>query len=88
MKNVILSGLAMAFLFVACNANTDSTKEATPNETITTDTTVKTENRSPVVAGQQYACSMHPEVTGKKGERCHKCNMELTEPVKNKEIPE
>jgi plasmid stability protein len=29
-----------------------------------------------------YACSMHPEVTGKKGEKCSKCGMALTEPVK------
>ncbi|TAK35388.1 MAG: DUF3347 domain-containing protein [Saprospiraceae bacterium] len=29
-----------------------------------------------------YACSMHPEVTGKKGEKCSKCGMELTVPVK------
>lgn len=28
-----------------------------------------------------YACPMHPEVTGKKGEKCSKCGMELTEPV-------
>jgi len=28
-----------------------------------------------------YACPMHPEVTGAKGEKCSKCNMELTEPV-------
>lgn len=26
-----------------------------------------------------YACSMHPEVTGKKGDQCSKCGMELTE---------
>jgi hypothetical protein len=25
-----------------------------------------------------YACPMHPEVTGKKGEKCSKCGMELT----------
>jgi hypothetical protein len=30
---------------------------------------------------QMYACSMHPEVIGKKGETCSKCGMELTEPV-------
>ncbi len=30
---------------------------------------------------QMYACSMHPEVIGKKGEACSKCGMELTEPV-------
>ena len=28
---------------------------------------------------------MHPEVTGKKGEDCSKCGMELTEPVAQSE---
>jgi len=26
-----------------------------------------------------YACSMHPEVTGKKGDKCSKCGMDLDE---------
>ncbi len=30
---------------------------------------------------QLYSCSMHPEITGKKGEACSICGMELTEPV-------
>lgn len=29
-----------------------------------------------------YSCSMHPEVTGKKGDKCSKCGMDLTVPVK------
>ena len=33
---------------------------------------------------QLYACSMHPEVTGKKDSACNKCGMKLTEPVKEK----
>lgn len=33
---------------------------------------------------QLYACSMHPEVTGKKDSVCSKCGMKLTEPVKEK----
>lgn len=28
-----------------------------------------------------YACPMHPEVTGKQGEKCSRCGMELTKPV-------
>ncbi len=32
---------------------------------------------------QMYSCPMHPEVTGKKGEKCSKCGMELTEAVKS-----
>ncbi len=27
---------------------------------------------------QTYACSMHPEITGNKGDKCSKCGMELT----------
>ncbi len=32
-------------------------------------------------ASELYACSMHPEVTGKKGAECSECGMELTEKV-------
>ena len=32
-----------------------------------------------------YACPMHPEVKGKKDEKCSKCGMKLTVPVKNAE---
>ena len=67
MKNLILSAIAMAFVLVSCN---QKNKEA-----VTTDSE-KIESTS-----QLYACSMHPEVTGKKGEKCSKCGMELTEPV-------
>jgi hypothetical protein len=74
MKNILFSAFAMSFVFIACNSNTDKTKET------------KTENVSPI-AEQLYACSMHPEVTGKKGEKCSKCGMELTVSVKNNETP-
>ena len=69
MKNVFLSVLAMVFVLIACNSNTDKTKET------------KTEKES-IPTEQMYACSMHPEVIGKKGDKCPKCGMELSEPVK------
>lgn len=34
---------------------------------------------------KMYACPMHPEVIGKKNERCSKCGMELTVLVPEKE---
>jgi hypothetical protein len=68
MKNIILSAVAMAFVLVSCNQKNKQTETATSEKTET--------------ASQLYACSMHPEVTGKKGEKCSKCGMELTEPVK------
>ena len=81
MKNILISAIAIAFVFVACNSNNDKAKETTPNETTTMDTTRKPEVIKPV-AEQLYACSMHPEVIGKKDEKCSKCGMKLTEPVK------
>lgn len=57
----------MAITLSACNQKTKPAEEA-KIEKITT-------------SSDLYACSMHPEVTGKKGEACSKCGMELTEPV-------
>lgn len=66
MKNIILSVLTLASVLISCNQKTKETNNP-----------VKTENTTEV-----YACPMHPEVTGKKGETCPKCGMELTDPVK------
>ena len=82
MKKLLLSGIVLAFVFIACNSNSEKTKEATSKETTTIDTTTKPAIMKPV-AEQLYACSMHPEVIGKKDEKCSKCGMKLTEPVKN-----
>lgn len=71
----------MAFIFTACNSNnakTETTKDttATAKEAATSQATV-----------QIFACSMHPEVTGKKGVKCSKCGMELSVPVKETTKP-
>lgn len=42
-------------------------------------------NNTSVNSNEIFACPMHPDVTGKKGEDCSKCGMELTEPVAQKE---
>lgn len=67
MKYIILSALAITLMMVSCNQKNEQAK-TTNSET--------TENSS-----QLYACPMHPEITGKKGDKCPKCGMELTEPV-------
>ncbi len=43
--------------------------------------TKETENNTSVNSKDIFACPMHPEITGKKGDDCSKCGMELTEPV-------
>lgn len=65
MKNKIFSIIAVAFLFIGCN---QKSKEAETSNLEHTET-----------ASGQYACTMHPEVIGKKGDLCPVCDMELTE---------
>jgi len=76
MKLSILFMAIIAIFFRACdNSNTTSTKTEIKN------TTMDSVSVIPKVA-EVFACPMHPEVTGKKGEKCPKCEMELTVPVK------
>jgi Protein of unknown function (DUF3347)/Heavy metal binding domain len=66
MKTLIITAV-LAITLISCNKK-NSEKESTTTETSTN-------------SNELFACSMHPEVTGKKGEECSKCGMELTEPV-------
>lgn len=91
MKKIILSVIVMIPVLIACNSKSTKTKEAAPAETTpkgttTMDTSAKPRVTEPV-AEQLYACSMHPEVIGKKDEECSKCGMKLTEPVKKTDTP-
>jgi Protein of unknown function (DUF3347)/Heavy metal binding domain len=70
MKNLFLYIIILLFAFAACNTGTSKTNESK--------TAQVTENKE-----QLYACSMHPEVRGKKGDKCSKCGMELSVPVKD-----
>ena len=72
MKKVITS-LLLATTLAACESS--STK--TESQTKTTDSIPAAPQTE-----QLYSCPMHPEVTGKKGDKCYKCEMELTVPVK------
>ena len=66
MKTLFLTAF-LALTMVSCN---NKAKETETNATEGTEST-----------SQLFACPMHPEITGKKGEKCSKCGMELTEPV-------
>ena len=71
----------MAFIFTACSSN-NAKNETTKDSTTTTKEVATTPS-----AEQLYACSMHSEVIGKKGDKCSKCGMELTVPVKKTVTP-
>ncbi|MFA6274079.1 MAG: DUF3347 domain-containing protein [Candidatus Paceibacterota bacterium] len=66
MKTLFLTAF-LAITIVSCN------NKAKETETNATETQAD--------SNELFACPMHPEVTGKKGEKCSKCGMELTEPV-------
>ena len=73
MKSVILSA-AMLLTLLSCNKKN--------TEADTTGTAVQTINaEAPGAAVARFACAMHPEVVGKEGDKCPKCEMLLTEPV-------
>lgn len=69
-KAVIL--IAMVITFISC----DKTKKSDEMDNTSTEN-----NMGDTPKNQLFACPMHPEVTGKKGDKCSKCGMELTEPV-------
>lgn len=66
-KNIFLGLTAMATL-ASCN-NLGDTKDKTASMATQQDINHEHEHT--------YACTMHPEVTGHKGEKCSKCGMEL-----------
>lgn len=74
-KAVIL--IAMVITFISC----DKTKKSDEMDNTSTEN-----NMSNTPKNQLFACPMHLEVTGKKGDKCSKCGMELTEPVVQKKV--
>lgn len=76
MKNAVLFSLALLLGFAACqnshkNHNHDQSKPET-----TAAEPAPTATAAPEAV---FACPMHPEVTGKSGDKCPKCKMNLEE---------
>jgi hypothetical protein len=64
-KKLILISFAILIALTACN-----NKQTNENGDNSTEQTSK-----------MYACPMHPEIMGNKGDKCSKCGMELSVPV-------
>lgn len=79
----------MAFVLLSCNqqckeeATTESHKE---NDSIASQNDTTAHNQAAEVDEHAtlFACEMHPEVQGKKDDKCSKCGMKFTEPVSEK----
>jgi hypothetical protein len=69
-----LTILAVAVMsFAACNQKTNEVEQ--PNDAAPAAEAATTKAAPP--AEVVYTCSMHPEVTGVKGDKCPKCEMDL-----------
>ena len=81
MKKIILVVLVSSFLAISCN------KKVTEKGTVDTHMMKDgSEMMNGDTAMKSYACSMHPEITGKKGDKCSKYGMNLTEKKNSKEM--
>ncbi len=81
MKNIIFFAVLMTIVLTSCN---QKSKEAETNNSEMTNhdsTMVDHDSKTMGSDSKMYACPMHPEVTGNKGDKCSKCGMELTEEV-------
>jgi hypothetical protein len=63
MKKIILSTMLLTLVLVSCNQK-NKQDQTTNGEAVE-------------ASNEQYACSMHPEITGKKGDVCTECGMDL-----------
>jgi hypothetical protein len=78
---ILISGLFIsAILITGCGGKKEHA--ADENQQVESDTTKQQDEMAMV-----YACSMHPEITGKEGDSCSKCGMKL-ELVKNTDSTE
>jgi uncharacterized protein YceK len=73
MKNSILFIVFMLFM-VACGSET---KHNQSHEAKATTPETKAEVKTDTMHVHVYTCPMHPEVTGKEGDKCPKCSMAL-----------
>jgi len=84
MKKVYFLALIMTLGLTSCNQK--GKEDTTDSQMKHQDTTMQGNHAAatdePTVL---YACPMHPEVQGKKDDKCSKCGMKLTEPVTEKQ---
>ncbi len=80
---ILISGFFIASLLVTgCGGKKESNEEAEHEHMEADSTHHHDEMDSTKMA---YACPMHPEVTGKDGDKCSKCGMKLEAPKEHKD---
>jgi hypothetical protein len=76
-----ISLLFVVALAMACNKKNDNSETVTASPAAQTTDTISAPPPVAPESGDEklYSCPMHPEVKGNKGDKCPKCQMELTE---------
>ena len=75
MKNSFIVLVLVAF--VACQNQGQSEKQVRKIEEETTILPTQMQAKTDTMHVHVYACPMHPEITGKEGDKCPKCGMAL-----------
>ena len=73
MKNSVVLLALLGFIACQDNKPKETTTTATPTVTVP-----KAEVKTDTMHVHVFTCPMHPEVTGKEGDKCPKCGMSLT----------
>lgn len=79
MKNLFVVALFLTLGLWACGSGTDHSNHGSNEAQNATPTTpvVGASVKSDTTKTHVFACPMHPEVTGKEGDKCPKCSMAL-----------
>lgn len=76
-KILFLSSLLVILLAIACKNTGSDTTTPMADSTAATMAAVDTMMAPMDSAAVAFACPMHPDVTGKDGDKCSKCGMAL-----------
>lgn len=79
----LIAGLFIAAALITSCSNKKAEQATEEHQHAEGDTTSHHENMPMDSTQTVYACPMHPEVTGKDGDKCSKCGMKL-EAIKDK----
>lgn len=74
-QNLLFAFFVLVFAVACKNAGTEAAAPAA--DTTMMSTTTETMTAAPDTMAMAFACPMHPEVTGKEGDKCSKCGMDL-----------
>ncbi len=76
MKNLFVVTLFLSIALCACGSGTDHSNHGA-NETKNSTPSISAEVKTDTIHAHVFSCPMHPEVTGKEGDKCPKCGMAL-----------